>query len=363
MDDEFQDWELLHEYDRTFPQPYSSNLPDSNSRFFQEIEGDSGSESTICLDYFSLRKHEPSSKTPLKSTVTDECLVEPENLSSVDSGSENRSCRKNTSEIGSDLGNDLLGECELNQSHANGLLDITKSVAGFEEISTDAENLNRREADDGELKGSPLVARDEPLRGKDTYNPTESEESSEESESQDEILDDTCSNWSGNMSFAMKAGDDGKENDAGNDHIESVNDISNNGDGDSSEKIDVAMAVEEVKVEAKSGELEAQRRKAVWWKVPFQVLRYCFLRASPAWSFSVAAAFMGVMILGRRLYKMKRKAKSLHLKIAVNDKNVSQFADRAARLNEAFSVVRRVPVVRAPLTGGGANSWPALSMR
>lgn len=320
MDDEFQDWELLHEYDRTFPQPYSSNLPDSNSRFFQEIEGDSGSESTICLDYFSLRKHEPSSKTPLKSTVTDECLVEPENLSSVDSGSENRSCRKNTSEIGSDLGDDLLGECELNQSHANGLLDITKSVAGFEEISTDAENLNRREADDGELKGSPLVARDEPLRGNDTYNPTESEESSEESESQDEILDDTCSNWSGNMSFAMKAGDDGKENDAGNDHIESVNDISNNGDGDSSEKIDVAMAVEEVKVEAKSGELEAQRRKAVWWKVPFQVLRYCFLRASPAWSFSVAAAFMGVMILGRRLYKMKRKAKSLHLKIAVNDK-------------------------------------------
>lgn len=320
MDDEFHDWELLHEYDPTFPQPYSSNLPYSNSTFSKEFEGDSGTESTICLDYFSLRNHEPSPKTPLKFTVTNGCLVEIENLSSVDSGSEIRSCRKNTSEFGSDLGDDLLGECELNQSHENGPLGITKSVAGFEEISIEDENLDRREADDGELKGSPLVARDELLRVKDTYDPTESEEPREESESQDEILDDTYSNWSGNESFAMKSGDDGKENDAGSDHIESVNDISNNEDEDSSEKIDVAMAVEEVKVEAKSGELEAQRTKAVWWKVPFQVLRYCFLRASPAWSFSVAAAFMGMMILGRKLYKMKRKAKSLHSKIAVNDK-------------------------------------------
>ncbi|XP_038886527.1 uncharacterized protein LOC120076701 isoform X2 [Benincasa hispida] len=362
---EFQDWEVLHEYDHTFPQLCSSNFPDSNSRFFQEIEGDSGSGSTIWLDYFSLRNHEPSAKTKtaLKPTESNGCLVESENLSSIDSASENRNCR---SELGFELGDDPLEEYELNQSHANGLPDITKSITGFEEISTDAENLDEQEADDGKLKGSLLVARDESLSGKDMYNPTESEESSEEIESQDEILDDSYSNWSGNESVATKSGDDGKGSDAGSDRVDGVNDILNDnlggGNGDLSEKIDVAMAIEEVKVEAKSGELEAQRRRVVWWKVPFQVLRYCFLRASPAWSISVAAAFMGMVILGRRLYKMKRKAKSLHLKIAVVDK-VAQFADQAARLNEAFSMVRRVPVVRASLTGAGGNSWPAMSTR
>ncbi|CAN1148148.1 hypothetical protein LINPERHAP2_LOCUS16292 [Linum perenne] len=55
---------------------------------------------------------------------------------------------------------------------------------------------------------------------------------------------------------------------------------------------------------------------------------------------------MGFVILGRRLYNMKRKAKSLHLKVIVDDKKVSQFMSRAARLNEAFSVARRVPIVR-----------------
>ncbi|CAN1322357.1 hypothetical protein LINPERPRIM_LOCUS32368 [Linum perenne] len=54
---------------------------------------------------------------------------------------------------------------------------------------------------------------------------------------------------------------------------------------------------------------------------------------------------MGFVILGRRLYNMKRKAKSLQLKVIVDDK-VSQFMSRAACLNEAFSVARRVPIVR-----------------
>ncbi|CAN1159821.1 hypothetical protein LINPERPRIM_LOCUS22060 [Linum perenne] len=54
---------------------------------------------------------------------------------------------------------------------------------------------------------------------------------------------------------------------------------------------------------------------------------------------------MGFVILGRRLYNMKRKAKSQQLKVIVDDK-VSQFMSRAARLNEAFSVARRVPIVR-----------------
>ncbi|XP_022152549.1 uncharacterized protein LOC111020247 isoform X2 [Momordica charantia] len=334
---EFQDWEVLHEDDDTLPQVYSSNFPDSSSRFLQVIEGDSGSASTIWLDYFSLRDHETSANTALESSTSKECLN--------DTDLENRNCRENTSELGSELGDGLLSEDELNQPHANVLADIMKSVTGFEEITADAENLERRESDDAKLSGSAFVAKDEPVSAKDMYSSMESEDSGEDSEIQDEVLDDSYSNSSGNESVAMKSGDG-----------DSVEDISKEDlGGEWNEKIDAAK---EVKVEA----ADAQRRRVVWWKVPFQVLRYCFLRASPAWSFSVAAAFMGIVFLGRRFYIMKRKTKSLQLKIAVDDK-VSQFVDRAARLNEAFSVVRRVPVVRASLTGAGANSWPAMSMR
>lgn len=42
---------------------------------------------------------------------------------------------------------------------------------------------------------------------------------------------------------------------------------------------------------------------------------------------------------------------------------VSQFMTKAARLNEAFSVVRRVPIVRPALPAPGVNSWPVMSMR
>ena len=42
---------------------------------------------------------------------------------------------------------------------------------------------------------------------------------------------------------------------------------------------------------------------------------------------------------------------------------VSQFMSRAARLNEAFSVVRRVPIVRPLLPATGVNSWPVMTLR
>lgn len=43
---------------------------------------------------------------------------------------------------------------------------------------------------------------------------------------------------------------------------------------------------------------------------------------------------------------------------------VSQFMTRAARLNEAFSVVKRVPVVRPSLPAPGSIApWPVMSLR
>ncbi|KAI4320241.1 hypothetical protein MLD38_033742 [Melastoma candidum] len=102
----------------------------------------------------------------------------------------------------------------------------------------------------------------------------------------------------------------------------------------------------------------------VWWKVPFELVRYCVMRMNhPVWTFSVAAAVMGVLMLGRKLYRMKQRTRALQLKVAVDDKKVSQVMSRAARLNEAFSVVRRVPIVRPVLPAPGVGPWPAMSLR
>lgn len=65
---------------------------------------------------------------------------------------------------------------------------------------------------------------------------------------------------------------------------------------------------------------DESKGRIVWWKVPFEVLKYCVLKVNPVWSFSMAAAVMGLVILGRKLYRMKRKTKSLQLKVTLDDK-------------------------------------------
>jgi hypothetical protein len=116
--------------------------------------------------------------------------------------------------------------------------------------------------------------------------------------------------------------------------------------------------------EGGNGVIEAKsERSGVWWNLPLELLKYCVFRASPVWSVSVAAAVLGLVILGRRLYKMKKKTRSLPLKLTLDDKKVSQFMNRAARLNEAFSVVKRVPIIRPSLPAPGVTSWPIMSLR
>ncbi|XP_074272640.1 uncharacterized protein LOC141596398 isoform X2 [Silene latifolia] len=117
---------------------------------------------------------------------------------------------------------------------------------------------------------------------------------------------------------------------------------------------------EERKMEGNENENENEKR-VVWWKVPLEVLKYCALRVSPVWSVSMAAAaLMGFVLLRRRyLYKMKRKSMSVQVNVTVHDKLTSQ----AARLNEAFSVVKRIPIIRPALPAPGMASWPVMSLR
>ncbi|CAL5021430.1 unnamed protein product [Urochloa decumbens] len=107
---------------------------------------------------------------------------------------------------------------------------------------------------------------------------------------------------------------------------------------------------------------EGDKQVVVWWRLPFRLLHYCAWKVKPVWSFSVAAALLGLVMLGRRMYRMKRKAKGLpQIKIAFDDKRTSQFADRAARFNEAFLVARRVPLLRT--SSGAVLPWSMVQER
>nr|GEV48455.1 transmembrane protein [Tanacetum cinerariifolium] len=111
------------------------------------------------------------------------------------------------------------------------------------------------------------------------------------------------------------------------------------------------------------GRSGGEDRVMVWWKLPMDLLKYCLFKASPVWSLSVAAAMMGVVLLGRRLYNMTHKTRTLQLKVAMDDKKVSQVMNRAARLNEAFSVVKRSPIIRPALPAAGISPWPMMALR
>ncbi|KAK1386837.1 hypothetical protein POM88_015015 [Heracleum sosnowskyi] len=108
---------------------------------------------------------------------------------------------------------------------------------------------------------------------------------------------------------------------------------------------------------------EGEKRIMVWWKLPFEFLKYCVLRTSPVWTVSMAAAVLGFVILGRRYYSMKRKSRSVQVKVTMDDKKISQFKSRVVRLNEAFSVVKHVPIIRQSLPAAGVTPWPAMTLR
>uniref|UniRef100_A0A7N1A0W5 DUF6821 domain-containing protein n=1 Tax=Kalanchoe fedtschenkoi TaxID=63787 RepID=A0A7N1A0W5_KALFE len=109
--------------------------------------------------------------------------------------------------------------------------------------------------------------------------------------------------------------------------------------------------------------IEVEKKTLMWWKLPLEMVKFCLFRVNPLWSISVAAAMVGVFIMRRRLHMMKRKTKGLQMEVTVDHKKVDQFMSRAARLNEAFSVVRRVPIIRPSLPAPGVTPWPVMSMR
>lgn len=65
---------------------------------------------------------------------------------------------------------------------------------------------------------------------------------------------------------------------------------------------------------------EGGKRCIVWWKLPFELLKFYAFRIGPVWSLSIVAAALGLVILGRKLYMMKRRARRFRINMGVDDK-------------------------------------------
>lgn len=316
---EFQDWEVLHsnsdDSDSVLPPPHNS---------FDVIDSSDG---LIQVDYFSLDR-------PNRVEELDDASAESDNPSWIDPGLEgedpNRFLHKESAEFWSDSSSERSSNSK-NEVMMGGFSEnegkqLGGGGGGFEKndgemslgskFSSEIE-LGSDKVDDFVVEDSPVVVGAEEDRvnlGEGTGDVMAKDENDTKSGS--EIIDES-----------------------------SENNKNKNGGGGG------------------VGEIEKRRRGIVWWKMPMEFLKYCMIKMSPMWTVSVAAAVVGFVILGRRLYKMKKKARGLQINVAVDDKKVSQVMSRAARLNEAFSIVKRVPIVRPALPAVGTNPWPAMSLR
>lgn len=294
---EFLDWELLHNSDDAglvnsvgATALVESSEKDETQRNFEGIEGDS--EGMIRSDHFSLENRERYAKTAAEGDVSEGGdSVQSENPSWVDPGSDTGYVRRNSGESWSDSSSDRSDERkfgEFDSKHELGLSETVKSQVGFEGI----EEMKPGKENWGKLGPDESKFREFDVKHKDSSK--------------------FWSDSGGDALVSMEFGDNYEKQRDGSE-------ISSDLDGGNGSIENKAGADAVVKSDTQSGG-EGDRRRVVWWKVPLEVLKYCVFRASPVWSFSMAAAVMGLVILGRRLYKMKRKSQTVQLKVTIDDK-------------------------------------------
>ncbi|KAL3513340.1 hypothetical protein ACH5RR_026057 [Cinchona calisaya] len=317
---EFQDWEVLQSDDSGSESIY----PIQNSNDFQEI--DANSQGMIQTDYFSMEPLRNRFNTTTVSDATEVGSEKSDNPSWIDPNSDTRYPSKDAgAEFWSDSGSDRSDDRKFN-GHLGDNEKIQVDVEGIEGISRGSKGKSLENFEKFWSASSEVVELDTNMKAED-------------------VVEVDC-----------KLGCQENANSVAFEKSEKHKREFEVGENEGGESVDIEAR--------KVVEAEEEKKKTlVWWKVPIEFLRYCVFRASPVWTFSVAAAVMGFVILGRRLYKMKKKTRGLELKVTMDDKKISQFMTRAARLNEAFSVVKRVPVVRPSIPAVGVTPWPVMSLR
>ncbi|XP_068652920.1 uncharacterized protein [Aristolochia californica] len=353
---EFNDWELLQTPDAAV---ISASESAFYSRHFDGIDG--ASEGVIQSDYFSLDSGKRYDKRILEGDG-EEGLVDSDNNVCVDPASESRFGDYGKTVVG-------LGGVELPGRNSSSAGSPTRKNGdsgdnmGFEGNVCGSKNLAEVWSDPGGC-GSPgtkfeTIKQKEELeyatpqlspRGSDLAHSNCAGYGSDSSSTESLSRQYHAVDGEGGVGDFLKAED---------------RDASAGSSGDGSQVGGTSpTGAENLSAAGELRSIEEGKKGMAWWKLPFDLLKFCAFRVSPVWSFSLAAAVMGFVILVRRLHKMKHEIRSIPLRVSMDDKKVSQFMIRVARLNEAFSIVRRVPMVRSsfPATGG-VNQWPAISLR
>lgn len=289
----FQDWEVLLHDSNVETALTSAEFSGEKSTHFGGIEGESDSDSIIKSDYFSLDNQGRRAETVPERDLSEEeeGSVESDNPSWIDPSSENRYGRVNSGELWSDSASDRSDERKFIEFDSKTDSGIAEFLQADEELSGRIQKLDSLESHESKISGSdPNIE----------LAFEEFDEIQSQSKDLSNFWSDSCGDVDQSGSKVVQL-----EEEEGKEHlVENKN-----------------QQIEEIKVYAESGsEVGGDKRKVVWWKVPFEVLKYCMFKANPVWSFSVAAAVMGFIILGRKLYKMKRRTQSLHLKVILDDK-------------------------------------------
>ncbi|KAG8078695.1 hypothetical protein GUJ93_ZPchr0007g3827 [Zizania palustris] len=133
-------------------------------------------------------------------------------------------------------------------------------------------------------------------------------------------------------------------------------------DGERHEEAEVAEPLE-LPVEEDASEGAVAKGGVVrWWHLPMGMLRAWALRAArSAWSVPVAVALLGIVVLGRRLYRMRRQSKAMgRVRLVLDKKKASQFKAQAPHLNGSILMARRAPMIKHMLPVSGVTLWPVL---
>lgn len=279
---DFQDWELLQSNSDSESAPVSS--PHSGNPFDEIHSG-----GLIQVNYFSL-----DSQDRYQEDFHDDKSAESDNPSWIDPGLEENPTRylnKESGEFWSDSGSERSEDRKFNE--LEGIKDMgfpqnEEKEQLFEGVAKSIEDKGEKLEDLGKIYLDSSGIESGPAKLNDGA----------ESSQVDVDVDGNA-----NMHVELEALGEGKHE---------------------TEKTGSGGKVIDDPGSKKTGELE--KRSLVWWKMPMEVLKYCVFRMSPVWSVSVAAAVMGFVILGRRLYKMKKKTRGLAIKVTVDDKVSASFA-------------------------------------
>ncbi|KAL2635509.1 hypothetical protein R1flu_006988 [Riccia fluitans] len=90
-----------------------------------------------------------------------------------------------------------------------------------------------------------------------------------------------------------------------------------------------------------------------WWKRSAALWCVQTRQANTLWSLALAAAVMGLVILGQRWQHERCENNHLRLQLCSKDEKISQLIFQVARLKDALSGRRRVPVLRTSSSYSG----------